>query len=148
MNEAKEYLQRIKWYDKHIDGKAQQIAMLEDQLARITPVMNDIGGSGGGNADKMGDAIARLVDLRDEMNAEIRACTELKREANALLNQIRKPEYYTVLNGRYLLYKTYEQIAAEIPCSVKWARVLHKRALNVFEAILKKNSSENEKTVP
>lgn len=138
MSEAKEYLRRIRWYDVLIDSKLEELTMLECMATKITPTMNDIGGSGGGVKDKIGDAAARIVDLRSAINKDIDDFVDLKREASDLMKRVKNPEYYKVLHKRYFGYKTFEQIAAETGYSYRNVLYIHGRALQSFQRVLDK----------
>ena len=142
MSEAKEYLQKIRWYDALIDSKLEELTMLECMATKITPTLNDIGGSGGGVKDKIGDAAAKIVDLRTAINKDIDDFVALKREASDLLKQVKNPEYYKVLHKRYFQYKGLEQIAAEMNYSWRWTRKLNGRALQAFGEVLKTQTDE------
>ena len=138
MSEAKEYLRKIRWYDVLIDSKLEELTMLECMATKITPTMNDIGGSGGGVKDKIGDAAARIVDLRDAINKDIDTFVELKREASDLLKRVKNPDCYKVLHKRYFGYKTFEQIAAETGYSYRSVLYIHGRALQAFQKVMDK----------
>lgn len=138
MSEAKEYLQKIKWYDTLIASKLEELDMLECMATKITPTMNDAGGSGGGVKDKIGDAAVKIVDLRSAISKDIDAFVALKREASDLLERVKNPEYYKVLHKRYFGYKTFEQIAAETGCSYRNVLYIHGRALQAFQKAMDK----------
>lgn len=138
MSEAKEYLRRIRWYDVLIDSKLEELTMLECMATKITPTMNDIGGSGGGVKDKIGDAAAKIVDLRSAINKDIDDFVDLKREASELLKRVKNPDYYKILHKRYFGYKTFEQIAAETGHSYRNVLYIHGRALQSFQMALDK----------
>ena len=138
MSEAKEYLRKIRWYDVLIDSKLEELTMLECMATKITPTMNDIGGSGGGVKDKIGDAAARIVDLRDAINKDIDTFVDLKREASDLLKRVKNPDCYKALHKRYFGYKTFEQIAAETGYSYRSVLYIHGRALQAFQKVMDK----------
>jgi hypothetical protein len=138
LSEAKEYLRKIRWYDVLIDSKLEELTMLECKATKITPTMNDIGGSGGGVHDKIGDAAAKIVDLREAINNDIDAFVNLKREAADLLKRVKNPDYYKILHKRYFGYKTFEQIAIETGYSYRNVLYIHGRALQAFQRALDK----------
>lgn len=136
MSEAKEYLEKIKWYDVLIDGKLEELAKLNGMVKRITPVMNMNGAGGGGNQDRLGDTIAKIVDLQDEINEDVDAFVDLKREVTALLKKVGKPEFFQMLHKRYMLYQSFEQIATEMGYTYRNACYVHGRALQAFGKVL------------
>lgn len=137
MSEAKEYLEKIKWYDVLIDSKLEELATLNSVVKRITPVMNTTGGGGGtGNQDKLGDTIAKIVDLQEEINRDVDIFVDMKREAGKLLRKLENPLHYQILHKRYVLYKTFEQIAADTHYSYRNVTHAHGRALQAFGKVL------------
>lgn len=135
MSEAKDYLNRIKWYDVLIDSKLEEMERLNDLVRRITPSMS--GAAGGGNGDKLGDTVAKIVDLQDEINRNIDDFVNLKSEASVMMEQIKQPEYYHVLHKRYVLFQTFERISNDMGYSYRTVLNLHGRALQAFEKVLK-----------
>ena len=136
MSEAKEYLERIKMMDAIVDSKLEELAMLKSMVKRITPVMNTTGGGAAGNQDKMSETIAKIVDLQEEINRDVDMVVNLKKDANELLAKIKRPEYYQVLHKRYVLFKSFEQIAMEMKYSYRGICYVHGRALQAFGKVL------------
>jgi DNA-directed RNA polymerase specialized sigma subunit len=92
--------------------------------------------SGSGNQDKLGDSVAKIVDLQDEINQKIDKYVDLKREISALLEQIPDPDQVKVLHKRYFEYKPWEQIACEMNYSYRNVCYIHGKALQAFEALM------------
>ena len=145
MSEAKEYLEKIKWYDVLIDSKLEELATLNSIVKRITPVMNTTGGgSGTGNQDKLGDTIAKIVDLQEEINRDVDIFVDMKREAGKLLKKVKKPEHYKVLHKRYILGESLERITVEMGYTHRGMCYLHGRALQAFGKVLEEHKRERE----
>lgn len=136
MSEAKEYLERIKWYDVLIDSKLEELATLNGMVKRITPVMNTTGGGVSGNQDKLGDTIAKIVDLQEEINRDVDMFVDMKKEASKLLKKVKRPEFYQVLHKRYILFESFEQIAMEMKQTYRNVCYVHGRALQAFDKVL------------
>ena len=145
-NEAKKYLERIKWLDVLIDSKLEELEKLNSLVKRITPVMSAASGAGGGNQDRLGDTVAKIVDMRNEIDKATDVFIDMKREAIALLERIERPEYYQVLHKRYIQYKSLENIAVELNYSWRWVCKLHGRALQAFEKVLEEAHSQKNRT--
>lgn len=145
MSEAKDYLNRIKWYDVLIDSKLEEMERLNDLVRRITPSMS--GAAGGGNGDKLGDTVAKIVDLQDEINRKIDEFVALKQAASSMLSQITRTDYYKILHMRYIRYMSFESIAQDMGCTYRWATKMHGQALQEFDKVLKaqKRLEEAEK---
>lgn len=142
MSEAKEYLEKIKWYDVLIDSKLEELATLNSIVKRITPVMNTTGGGASGNQDKLGDTIAKIIDLQEEINRDVDMFVDRKREASVLLKKVTQAEYFQVLHKRYVLYESFEQMATEMKYTYRGVCYVHGRALQAFEKVLKERKRQ------
>lgn len=146
MSEAKEYLEQIKWLDVRIDSKLEELAKLDSMAKRITPKMRpNGGGSGSGNQDRLGDTIARIADLREEINRAVDIFVDTKKEAAEMLEKITRPEYYQVLHKRYVLYESFERIAAEMGYTYRGVCYVHGRALQAFGKVLEERRAKEQK---
>lgn len=138
MSEAKEYLEQIKLYDAIVDSGLEELAMLRDKVKRITPTMKDGGGGGSSSVqDRMAEAVAKIVDLQEEINRNVDIFVDSKREASVLLKKVRNADFYKVLHMRYIQYKSFAQIAAEMGLSERGASKLNGRALQAFDKVLR-----------
>lgn len=142
MSEAKEYLERIKLYDAIVDSGLEELAMLKGKVERITPTMKDSGGGGNSSVqDKMAEMVAKIVDLQEEINRNVDIFVDMKREASVLLKKIRNADFYKVLHMRYIQYKSFVQIAAEMGLTERGASKLNGRALQAFDKVLRANKA-------
>lgn len=141
MLDAKEYLQQIRHYDTIINSKLAEVDSIYCLITRITPVLkDDVGSGGGGSQDKIGNALAKIVDLKNEINQDVDRFVDLKREATALLEKLENPLHYEILHKRYILYQTFEQIAADMDFTYRWVCKLHGRALQAFKRAMEANN--------
>lgn len=136
MSNAKEYLQKMRMYDARIESKLLEVQQLKAMITKITPTLKADVVSSSGNQDKLGDAVAKIVDLENEINKDIDCYIDLKREVKAKLEKLTNPNYYKVLEKRYVQYYTFERIATEMHYSYRNITKLHGRALQAFEKIL------------
>lgn len=136
MSNAKEYLQKIKYYDDRINYGLEEYEKLQAMVTRITPVLKQDVVSASGSQDKLGDTVAKMVDLLTQINRDTDTYVDLKREAKALLDKVKNPTYYKILHKRYVLYHSLEQIAVEMNYTYRWVKRLHGRALQAFEKLI------------
>jgi len=71
----------------------------------------------------------KIVDLENEINADIDQLVDLKREMVGIIKAVENPEHQTLLELRYLCFKTWEQIAVMMSYSIEYTFRLHKKAL-------------------
>lgn len=133
---AKAYLQRVKSADAKINNKLEELERLESLATKVTASLNGDVVSGTRNPDKMTDAVARIIELQEEINQSVDEYINIKKEVNAELLKLEKPNHYRVLHSRYILYKTWERIACDMNCSYQWVCKLHGFALVELEKIL------------
>lgn len=143
---AKAYLKRLEQCDARINAMQDKIDDLYGQATRITPTLKQDVVSGGGNQDKIGDAVAKIVDLRNEINRQIDYYVDLQREANDLLKKLQNNVHYTILYRRYMLGDSFAQIAAEIGRGERQTNNLHGDALLAFADVMEGESLEEERT--
>ena len=70
-----------------------------------------------------------IIDFENEINAEIDRLVDIKREITCLINGVSNPEEQTLLELRYLCFKTWEQIAVDMGYSLQNVYKLHSKAL-------------------
>ena len=136
MCDAKAYLKKIELLDAHINNRLNDLQALRSLVTKITATISPVSVSGSGNQDKLGDAIAKIIDLQDEINRKIDNYVDLKREISAKLELIDVADYVKVLHKRYFEYKPWEQIACEMNCTFRNVCYIHGKALQAVEALL------------
>lgn len=138
--DAKSYLRQIKLYDTRINMKIDELAALKASLTKITPTLRDDAVSSSGSQDKLGDAVAKMVDLRNEINADIDRFVDAKRSVGATIDSVSDPDQMQVLHKRYVLYESFEQIAIEMGFTYRHITRIHGEALQSVKKILKNES--------
>ena len=136
MCDAKSYLRKIELLDAHINNRINDLHELRSLATKITSTINQVCVTGSGNQDKLGDLVAKIIGLQDEINHKIDRYVDLKREISALLEQIEDPDQVKVLHKRYFEYKPWEQIACEMGYSYRNVCYIHGKALQAFEALM------------
>lgn len=143
MSKAKEYLEKIKEYDDKINEGLEDLADLEAFVRKITQELKMDVVTSSGNKDKLGDTMAKILDLRTDLNAWTDVFIDLKQEALTLLfglvNTEKKP-YFKVLNMRYVRYKSWGDIAKEMNYSERQIHNIHGNALVAFGKLLEEEA--------
>lgn len=133
---AKSYLQQIKRCDIKIDNGVEELERLKALATRVTSAMSGDVVSRTRNTDTLGDTIAKIIKLQDDLNREVDRYVDLKREVIVMLYRLENPVYYQILHSRYILYKTWEQIACDMDFTYQWVCELHGRALQEFGKLM------------
>ena len=126
---AKEYLTQAYRIDQRINSKLEQVSSLRDLSTKATSTFSDVPPSGTRNVHRMEDVICKIVMLENEINAEIDHLVDLKREIREVISRVKNLECQTLLELRYLCFKTWEQIAVEMNYSIQHIYRLRDKAL-------------------
>jgi len=126
---AKEYLGQAYRIDLRIHSKQEQIKSLNDLAMRATNVISDMPGSATRNVHKMEDVVVKIVDLQEEIKCDISKLVDLKSDIMAVIKEVDSPEQQTLLELRYLCFKSWEEIAVAMGYTVRNIYFLHRQAL-------------------
>ena len=126
---AKEYLSQAYRIDQRINAKLEQITALRALATKATSTLSDMPRSDSPNLCRMSDIILKIVDLENIINRDIDELVNLKCEISSVIQAVEVPEYQTLLELRYLCFKTWEQIAVEMSYSIQHTFRVHEQAL-------------------
>lgn len=126
---AKEYLNQAYWLDRRIDSKLEQLSALSDMATKTTSIMSDDVMSHTRNVHSMQDIIVKIVDMKAEINTDIDHLVDLKREIMQVVKAVPNPEHQTLLELRYLCFKSWEDVAQELGYNVRHIYRLHDEAV-------------------
>lgn len=130
---AKEYLSQAYRIDQRINAKLEQLDALR-ALSRKTTVSYGIEPvSHTRNVSSMEDTIVRLIDLENEINADIDRLVDLKREIYEVLRHVQDPELQLLLELRYLCFKNWSEISVALELEDRYVFKVHSRALTEVE---------------
>ena len=126
---AKEYLGQAYRIDQRINSKLEQVISLRELASKATSTLTDMPHSASPNLRSMESIIGKMVDLENEINADIGELVDLKRDIVTTIKGVENPEYRTLLELRYLCFKPWEQIAMEMSYSLQHTFRIHDNAL-------------------
>jgi hypothetical protein len=132
---AKEYLSQAYRIDQRINSKIEQVRSLRDLAEKATATLSDMPRNPSPNHHRMEDFLCKALDLENEINADLCCLIDTKREIVTVVKCVENRELQTLLEMRYLCYKTWEEIAVEMHFDLRWVYRLHGRALDEVDAI-------------
>ena len=127
--DAKTYLGQAYRIDQRINSKLEQITSLRELATKATSTLSDAPSGKGRSLHTMENIVAKIVDLESEINSDIDMLVDLKREMVGIIKSVSNTEHQTLLELRYLCFKTWEQIAVDMGFSIQNAYKIHDRAL-------------------
>ena len=88
--------------------------------------------SGTGERSKVEKYILELWDVHNELQQEIAQLMKKSKEAEKLIQTLADDRHRAVLELRYLCAMTWEEIAAKLHFTVRWAHKLHREAIDAL----------------
>ncbi len=128
---ARDYLGQAFRLDQRINSKIEQVRSLNDLATKCTSTITGMPGNPNRGKDSIGDIIAKIVDLQEEINRDIDALVDLKAEIYSVVQSIENVECRTLLELRYLSFMRWEEIAVQLNYGMENVYRLHRKALNL-----------------
>lgn len=120
--------------DKEINNKLIEIFQLKELARNISAVNND------GervmktkNPDKIGDAVAEIVDMENEVRIATKRLLETKRKVIGQIESLDNTVYYDILFLLYVKNSSYRELEKEMNYSRSQLWRIHNDALAEFE---------------
>lgn len=131
---AREYLSEVQRLQTIIEQKQERIKEIRESVSTVRAVRFDLEKvQGGGHTDKIGEAVAKIVDLEKEVENDM---IKLFYRQHEIINQIHRVDnlnHMTLLFKRYYEGKDFKTIAREMKLAYDYVKCLHKPALKAFE---------------
>jgi hypothetical protein len=133
---AKEYFSQAYRIDQRINSKLEQIRSLRILAEKAGAALSEVPpDKNNRNVHRMEDVIVKMLDLEDEINADLQRLIDLKHEVVTIIKCVESPELQTLLELRYLCFNTWEEISVALHLDIRWLHRLHNKALNEVDAI-------------
>ena len=126
---AKEYLLQYRDAVRRATAAQDHLEELRAMAERITP---NYGSSGGGThqtSDKLGAAVAKIVEAEERLDAEITMLIATEREVERTIQSVEDERLSSILYRRYICGNKWEEIAVSLNIEYRWLLRLHGRAL-------------------
>jgi hypothetical protein len=133
---AKEYLQRYLEANREIDAKLIQAHALRDMATQTTSAL-DVDHVQGGDADKVGRIVAKIVDIERTVDEGIDKLQGVKAEVEGVIDAVDNPRLRNLLRYRYISGLTFEDISVRTDRCWRQTIRLHGYALQAVEIVLK-----------
>ena len=141
MGDAKEYLLQVQRLDADIDYKLEEVAKLRALRLKITTTLREDVVFTSGTKDRIGEITARIMEYETEIDKDIDALIDKKREIDAFIGQLKDVDQITVLRKLYIFREKWENIGREMYMSERNAQRIHGRALQVLNNLMKEEKN-------
>lgn len=126
---AKAYLSQSLRLNQRINSKLEQIQSLRDLVTKCTPFLTGMPKAPNQDGSLMADTVLKIIDLEEELQKDIDRLVDLKKEIMTVIKAVDNYECQTLLELRYLCFKSWEQIAVDMGYNVRHVYRLHDVAL-------------------
>lgn len=130
---AKEYLMQVRNTDNLINAKLREFEELRKQIESLQSVQFGEKVKSSQTGDSMQKTIEKIIDMQNEINAEVDKLVDLKSKIRAEINQLLDNRYITVLTDYFINCMTFDEIANEEKYSRRQISRLYGNALQSFQ---------------
>ena len=130
---TEKYLSQIIRIDHAITNKLEEIKKLSDMAISISVSPKEVDVQSSGNPDKMGSAVTKIVDLKNEIQILVDELVDRRRVIISQIDSMDNTDIYIVLSSHYINGKDWNLISVEMKYSYRNIMKLRKRALQEFE---------------
>lgn len=130
----KEYLMQYRDAVRRATAAQDHLAELRAMAERITP--NYSGGGTHQTGDRIGAAVARIVDAESRVSDELELLEATERAVIGTINSVEDERLRGILYRRYICGRKWEVIAVDLNIEYRWLLRLHGRALQEVQKII------------
>ena len=126
---AKEYLSRAYLLDQQIRSKLEQVQSLRELAFQCTANTENE------RVSETQEIIAKIVDLEDELTDDVETLVDVKCEIKRAIDTVEKPLHRLILEQRYLLCKSWDEVADSVGYETNTVYKIHKGILRNFKTV-------------
>ena len=133
-DETKRYLGQIRHLDNVIENRIREMSRLREKITSISSEIKGDRVQSSSSKDRVGDAVAKLVDLEREIDGLVDKFIDQKRVISEQLESLSEPDYYQILYLRYVERKSFCEISCDMDRPERTIKRIHDRGMDEFES--------------
>lgn len=135
--DTKKYLESLRLLDARIDQRIKQLNDIGRRRLYISAELSRFDSGDPENACSGGALESDIIgDLRAEISGEILKFERQRNEIIGRIQSLNNHKFVQVLYKRYVEYKPFEQIAAELGYARSHTLLLHRNAVEAMQALV------------
>ena len=103
-------LNNLRYIDKEIKLLQERIEKLENEAARVTPILTGLPGKGSGG-DHIGAVVEQIIEEKEKLEAALQQRQEERRKAMRFINSIADSQLRTIFIMRFVAGKSWNEVA-------------------------------------
>ena len=143
---GKEFLQHIRQVLRELDCKAEQLQNFQNIANKITTVINGIPSVNDRSKSNIENAIVGTMQESDNVEKLTIEFCNLRRQAIQYIAKVPDDDEKLILTYRYVIGKTWAEIANIMGVTLRYTYSLHGNALKSFEKIFDVEDKKAQKS--
>lgn len=134
---GREFLYSLNTIDKELTDKLEKLEMLRTMAIKITACTDKEAVQSNGSQDKLGNIMAKIVDMENEINEHTDNYCKRKEIAKDLIFKIEKESYQNMLYDLFICHIPLYQVAENYELTYKGAETTRRKAIVEFDKLFK-----------
>lgn len=130
---TKQYLGQIERLNKMIENKMVEVAQIRAMACNISVPIDKDRVQSSSNPDKMGERVAKLVDLERETDDLVNSFVQKRKHIIEQIDSLERKEHYLVLTYKYVQFMDFKEIFLKMGISERSMYSFYGQALKEFE---------------
>ena len=122
---AKDFLEQVRYVDRAIDSKLEQVERLRNESTKATSLVSDMPRSDSPNLQRMETVLCKVADLESEIAQDRAAMETAKAEITAALSELEDYREQQALYGRYVECNAWAAIAKDCGFHIRTVQRQH-----------------------
>ncbi len=132
-----EFLLQAYHIDLRINNKLEQLESLNALATKATTTYGSEPVSGSRDVHRIEAVICKIMDLQNEINADIDRLVDIKQEVREMIESVPSVEGRTILEMRYISCRKWEEIAYSMHYALRSVHYIHDKAIEYLEEKMK-----------
>lgn len=133
MQNAVEFLSQARHADVRINSKLEELYSLKALAEKVTTTYQKDMVDGSRDVHKREEIICKIVDMQNEINADIDQLIDMKRQIKKMIKAVPFVDGRTILEMRYVNLCKWEEIAVGMHYALRSVHYIHDKAIAFLE---------------
>lgn len=127
--DTKQYLKQAYRINELIKSQREELETLKLLSTSVVTDTSQVKVQGSKQVDRLGNIVAKIVDMENQINEEIERCLDLKLNIHNRINNLPNVDERLVLRLRYLEFLEWDEITQRLSYSLRQIYRIHAAAL-------------------
>lgn len=140
---AEQFLEKIHKYDTLINNKLIECEQWKEMALNTSANVGDVFNvQSSKNLHKMEDAVCRIVDIQNEIDAAVKGLIECKQRVISYIERL-EPDDYDILHKLYVQYMDLQDVADAYGKSYSLVITRKRNALDALQLLIERIGDDN-----